>query len=323
MVFRSFISAEQRAYVRLLRNNGLSLRQISSKSRVSLTSVQRICSSQIRHFARIKRTGGRKQILTYRQERTLLRNVQKLRTLEARKKGLLSNGDLKKRLAFAKKVRHQYGRNLFTDQIAFYLDGTSFTFKTNPLDQARAPRGRVWRKRSEGLMSGCTAKGTKVGTGGKVVKLMVAISYNEGVIACEPYQEMNGAYFSDFVRRKFEAMFSLANKNGSRLFIQDGDPSQNSKPARDAMAEVNAELLQIPPRSPDLNPVENIFKLVGDKLRADALKFEIRKESFQSFQARVIATIRSIPIETIDKTIDSMDHRISLLLTNGGKKTRY
>ena len=35
------------------------------------------------------------------------------------------------------------------------------------------------------------------------------------------------AYFSDFVRRKFEAMFSLVNKNGSYLFIQDGDPSQN------------------------------------------------------------------------------------------------
>ena len=35
------------------------------------------------------------------------------------------------------------------------------------------------------------------------------------------------AYFSDFVRRKFEAMFSIVNKNGSYLFIQDGDPSQN------------------------------------------------------------------------------------------------
>ena len=78
------------------------------------------------------------------------------------------------------------------------------------------------------------------------------------------------------------------------------------------MAEVNAELLQIPLRSPDLNPVKNIFKLDGDKFRADILKFEIRKEIFQSFfQACVIATIRSIPIETINKTKDLMDHFIS------------
>ena len=41
----------------------------------------------------------------------------------------------------------------------------------DPLDQARAPRGRVFG--SEDLLSGCIAKGRRVGTGGKVVKLMV------------------------------------------------------------------------------------------------------------------------------------------------------
>lgn len=85
-------------------------------------------------------------------------------------------------------------------------------FKVNPLDQARAPRGRVWRKRSEGLKFGCTANGSKVGTGGRVAKLMVAISFNKGVIACEPYEEMNGAYFAEFVRGKCEALFSKCNK---------------------------------------------------------------------------------------------------------------
>lgn len=243
--------------------------------------------------------------------------------LQARKKGILLNRDFKQRVAFARQMRGTYDRNVFTDQIAFYLDGTSFTFKTNPLDQARAPRGRIWRKRAEGLSPGCTAKGSKVGTGGHVVKLMVAISHNEGVIACEPYQEMNGAYFADFVRRKFGAMFAKANKDGSRLFVQDGDPSQNSKAARDALAEVNAELLAIPPRSPDLNPIENIFKLVGDNLRKNAVKYKISKETLPQFQARLIATIRSIPIETINKTIDSMDNRLSIILKNHGRKTRY
>ena len=60
-----------------------------------------------------------------------------------------------------------------------------------------------------------------------------------------------------------------------------------------------------------MNPVENIFKVDSDKFRVDILKFEIRKEIFQSFQACVIATIRSIPIETINKTKDLMDHFLS------------
>ena len=118
-------------------------------------------------------------------------------------------------------------------------------------------------------------------------------------------------------------MCTKANQNGSRLFIQDGDPSQNSKVARVAMREVNAELLPIPPRSPDLNPIENIFKLVGDRLRSDALRYGITRETFEAFQARVIATVRSIPEATINKTIEYMDHRISLILQNGGRKTRY
>ena len=36
---------------------------------------------------------------------------------------------------------------------------------------------------------GCTAKGKKEGSGGKMVKLIVAISYNKGVIDCEQYEK--------------------------------------------------------------------------------------------------------------------------------------
>ena len=33
-----------------------------------------------------------------------------------------------------------------------------------------------------------------------------------------------------------------------------------------AMSEVNANLLSIPPRSPDINPIENLFYLVRKEL---------------------------------------------------------
>ena len=53
-------------------------------------------------------------------------------------------------------------------EVALYLDGVGFAHKTDPMDQARAPTGRIYRKKSEGLDQYCTAKGSKVGTGGKV-----------------------------------------------------------------------------------------------------------------------------------------------------------
>ena len=56
-------------------------------------------------------------------------------------------------------------------------------------------------------------------------------------------------------------MFIKAAKGEGRLFLQDGDPCQNSGMAKEAMLRVNATLFPIPPRSPDLNPIENFFHL--------------------------------------------------------------
>ena len=104
--------------------------------------------------------------------------------LQGRKKGLMSQTDKDRRVGICPK---EYSPSVWTDSVAFYLDGVSFVYKTNPLDQARAPKGRVSRKRSEGLTQGCLAKGSKSGAGGRVAKLMVAISYGKGVVVCERY----------------------------------------------------------------------------------------------------------------------------------------
>ena len=138
--------------------------------------------------------------------------------LVARKKGILTAADVKNRLSYAKYCKKHRPKNYWTDQVSFYLDATSFAHKTNPFEQACAPKGRTWRKKSEGLLRGCTSKGRKEGTGGRLVRVVVAISYGKGVIACEPYERMCGAYFADFIDRNFNRMFEDANKEGERIF---------------------------------------------------------------------------------------------------------
>jgi len=46
--------------------------------------------------------------------------------LQARKKGLLSEKDLKECLKFAKNIRKHYSKDVWKDSIAFYLDCVSF-----------------------------------------------------------------------------------------------------------------------------------------------------------------------------------------------------
>ena len=75
-------------------------------------------------------------------------------------------------------------------------------------------------------MRGSTSKGRKVGSGGKVVKVIVAFSYGKGAIVCHRYDKLDRAHFANFVQDSFENMFRLADKNGSRLFVQDSCPVQ-------------------------------------------------------------------------------------------------
>ncbi len=55
----------------------------------------------------------------------------------------------------------------------------------------------------------------------------------------------------------------------------DNDPSQTSHLDLQAMEETGVHFLSIPPRSPDLNPIKNIFHLVRVALRKDALEKNI------------------------------------------------
>ena len=163
-----------------------------------------------------------------------------------------------------------------------------FTWRESQLDETPLikhwlPKGDSGEKKSEGLTQGCLAKGSKVGTGGKVAKMMVAISRGKAVVICATYEKMDVQYFASFIDRHFDAMFERSGKRSTRLWRQDGDPSRNSKTAREAMGRCNSELLKIPPRSPDLNPIEKTFNIVSQKLEKMPLREVLHVNHVKSF----------------------------------------
>ena len=180
--------------------------------------------------------------------------------LNSRKKGVLRDCDCTKRYRFAKKCSKilKTKSNLFHSSISFYLDGVSFIFKRKPNYDASVPKGKIWRKRSEGLR--LTSKGSKNLPEGKRLHFLVAISFNRGVVLAKDYESMNGKYFSDFVRSDLIELFSPGGQQ--KWFVMDNNPSQRSKAARKAINDSGATLFEIPPRSPDLNPIENLFHIV-------------------------------------------------------------
>ena len=82
----------------------------------------------------------------------------------------------------------------------------------------------TWRKKSEGLTLKCTIKG-KMGSGSKIVKVLVAIVHGHGAVLCEQYEEpFTGQVFEAFVREHFENAFENSSNPRGKLFLQDGDP---------------------------------------------------------------------------------------------------
>ncbi|PIK50953.1 hypothetical protein BSL78_12170 [Apostichopus japonicus] len=100
-------------------------------------------------------------------ERTISRFLNKsgYKYYQARKKGLLFPKDLHQRWKFARGIKRSRGEAFWTKDISFYFDATAFNYKSHPRQHANTLSGRVWRKKSEGLSFGCTAKGSKVGRG--------------------------------------------------------------------------------------------------------------------------------------------------------------
>jgi len=153
--------------------------------------------------------------------------------LQAHKKGLISQTDKENREVFAQRMETDYTPNLWPDSIAFYLDGVST--KQNPGTKPTPTKGKHGKENPKALCKGAWPNGA----GGKVAKFMVALSYRKGVFD----KDMRiWTYFTSFFNPNYHRMFVRSRKGLSRLWLHDGNPSQNSKATHEAMACCQLEL---------------------------------------------------------------------------------
>ena len=101
------------------------------------------------------------------------------------------------------------------------------------------------------------------------------------------------------VRKLFPDVYKKTELCQGCLFLQDGCPVQNSVAALKAMKKVKAYVFSNPPRSSDLNPIENFFNLISKKLIDDVLENMITLESYDhsanvlNLQLRITALKKS------------------------------
>ena len=148
----------------------------------------------------------------------------------------------------------------------------------------------------------------------------MAIVHEKGV-PYEPYEgKINGDMFSDFIKTHVQEIFSRCRIPKGKSFLQDGCPVQNSQKARQALDTVGAIKFSIPPRSPDFNPIENIFNFVKSELRTQTFEKNINYETFEQFSVRVKHTLQNAPTKYIDNNIELIPKRMLMVIKLKGKE---
>ena len=59
------------------------------------------------------------------------------------------------------------------------------------------------------------------------------------------------------------------------------------------------------------------------KLYQDALEMKTESDDIQEFSARVKATLESVPVDVVDRTIQSINKLIGLIVKRKGQEIRY
>ena len=121
---------------------------------------------------------------------------------------------------------------------------------------------------------------------------------------------------------------------GSRIFTgkgkafwklqQDNDPT-HKKPAATQLAAWNEKhpgrtvdlLLNWPPNSPDLSPIENVWAIVQKQVDATGCK------NFKEFEACVVQRLKNLDPNSIENLLGSMAERIRLCIEANEDKIKY
>ena len=158
------------------------------------------------------------------------------------------------------------------------------------------------------MMRGCfTAK--SVGYMTKSVGYMTKI---EGSLNAELYTKILNDEF-------IQTLEYYWYKKEEIIFHQDNDPMHTSRLAKKWFEENEVEVLEWPPQSPDLNPIERLW--VEPKRRLNSYKEE--PMSMYELWERVQDTWNDIDAATCEKLVESMPSRIAAVLKAKGGYTKY
>ena len=225
-----------------------------------------------------------------------------LRAYRRPKRAGLQRGDKRARLSFASKYKDRnWKRVMFADEKTFYL----CTLPNQKNDV-------VWADSAEEVEPhGSTVLRAKW-------NVYAAIS-REGHTALHIFDtNMTAALYVKTLQKTLLPTTAALYPGGRWAYVQDNDPKHRAKLAETFVSQSAPESIFLPPRSPDLNPIENVWSEVGDivALSQPKTKTQLRAAINRAWKKVVTPEMR-------EALIDSYPRRLLEVRRNRGAMTHY
>jgi hypothetical protein len=241
-------------------------------------------------------------------ERTIshhLRNTLKLPSRSAAQKPLLKASMVKKRLAFCRKYKHWTEADW---EKVMYSDESTFRCIRSVKSKVRRPSGS---NRFDPRYTSVTVKHPD----SVMIWGCFSASGRGGMYPLPKNVTMNGERYQQVLQ---EHLLFWMNNFQCTHFLQDGAPCHASKRIKAFLSEQPFEIIDWPGNSPDLNPIENLWSYMKNKLKHKDI----------SSGPKLIKEIKTlwttgIPQDLCQKLSRSMPSRIQAVLAAKGYATKY
>lgn len=340
------ITSEQRNRIVSLLKSGKSNRKVAESVGVSLGTVVNVGKSSCPDRERSK--GGRPKILSPADQRYCVRlvtkqgmdNAVKVRKQLRNDHGInVSPHTVRRTLreagleAFEKEKKPDISTTNAKNRLEWCLahrDWTSDDWKRVIWsDETKINRfnsdGRVWSWIRDGeQLQPKHVKATRKHGGGGIM-FWSAISYAGVGWICKIDGIMDRYVYKQILEEDLSPMVNYTAENlglqrDQLIFQQDNDTKHKSDVVMNYLSEQEFEVMDWPAQSPDLNPIENMWRLLKIKLN----EYDTPPKGMNELYERVVHTwYNVITVEDCRKVIDSMPSRIEECIKAKGYWTSY